>query len=331
MLNRHHGRSVPTSKEGSMRGRNLRRSTKVRDLRRATRSSGGGARMRIPSGRRVRLPSSGRGGRSGGGIGFGGLIVVVIVAWMLGINPLTLLSGGGLGGSTGQVVAPSQPPSAPFNPDVDDELADLSARVLGDTEDVWTRKFEERGMRYDPPTLTLFSGQVQSACGFASAASGPFYCPADRGVFLDLSFFGELSRRFGAPGDFAQAYVIAHEVGHHIQNQLGILGRFNEMRRRMNERDANAMSVRIELQADCLAGVWGHEAAARGLLERGDLDEALNAASQIGDDTLQRRAQGYVVPESFSHGTSDQRMRWFSIGFESGDMGRCDTLAARTL
>lgn len=313
-----------------MRWRNMRRSTKVRDLRRASRAPGrsGGSRMRIPSGRRMRIPSGRGGARAGGGIGLGGIVVVVIVAWVLGINPLTLLSGGGL---TGQATSPAQQGGEPFNPGAGDELADFSARVLGDTEDVWAREFEERGMRYEPPTLTLFSGQVQSACGFASSASGPFYCPPDRGVFLDLSFFSELSRRFGAPGDFAQAYVIAHEVGHHIQNQLGILGRFNEMRRRMSERDANAMSVRVELQADCLAGVWGHDAAARGLLERGDLDEALNAASQIGDDTMQRRAQGYVVPESFSHGSAEQRMRWFSVGFENGDMSQCDTLEAQSL
>jgi uncharacterized protein len=314
-----------------MRWRNMRRSTKVRDLRRASRSPSGmgGSRMRIPSGRRVRIPS-GRGSRAGGGLGLGGIVVMVIIAWALGINPLTLLTGGTTGGG-GQFSPAPQQTSEPFNPGQGDEVADFASRVLGDTEDVWAVKFDERGMRYEPPTLTLFSGQVQSACGFASSASGPFYCPPDRGVFLDLSFFAELSRRFGAPGDFAQAYVIAHEVGHHIQNQLGILGRFNEARRRMSERDANAMSVRVELQADCLAGVWGHDAAARGLLERGDLDEALNAASQIGDDTMQRRAQGYVVPESFSHGSAEQRMRWFSVGFESGDMGQCDTFEARSL
>ncbi|MEQ8658551.1 MAG: neutral zinc metallopeptidase [Hyphomicrobiales bacterium] len=314
-----------------MRWRNMRRSTKVRDLRRASRSPSGmgGSRMRIPSGRRVRIPSGG-GSRAGGGLGIGGIIIMVIIAWALGINPLTLLTGGTSGGG-GQFSPSQQQTSEPFNPGQGDELADFASRVLGDTEDVWATKFDEQGMRYDPPTLTLFSGQVQSACGFASSASGPFYCPPDRGVFLDLSFFAELSRRFGAPGDFAQAYVIAHEVGHHIQNQLGILGRFNEARRRMSERDANAMSVRVELQADCLAGVWGHDAAARGLLERGDLDEALNAASQIGDDTMQRRAQGYVVPESFSHGTAEQRVRWFGIGFDGGDMNQCDTFEARQL
>ena len=313
-----------------MRWRNMRRSTKVRDLRRASRTPGGfgSSRIRLPSGRRARLPSGRGGSRRGGGIGLGGIVVLLVIAWALGINPLTLLTGGG---STGQLTSPAQQRGEPFNPGADDELAEFSARVLGDTEDVWAREFQERGMRYDPPTLTLFSGQVQSACGFASSASGPFYCPPDRGVFLDLSFFAELSRRFGAPGDFAQAYVIAHEVGHHIQNQLGILGRFNEMRRRMSERDANAMSVRVELQADCLAGVWGHDAALRGLLERGDLDEALNAASQIGDDTMQRRAQGYVVPESFSHGSAEQRMRWFSAGFQSGDMSQCDTFEAERL
>lgn len=314
-----------------MRWRTMRRSTKVRDLRRAARTPGGfgGSRMRIPSGRRVRIPSGRGGSRAGGGLGLGGIVVMLIIAWALGINPLTLLTGGTGGG--GSFAPTQQQTSEPFNPGANDELADFTARVLGDTEDVWAVKFQEQGMRYEPPTLTLFSGQVRSACGFASSASGPFYCPPDRGVFIDLSFFADLSRRFGAPGDFAQAYVIGHEVGHHIQNQLGILGRVNEARRRMSERDSNAMSVRVELQADCLAGVWGHDAAARGLLETGDLDEALNAASQIGDDTMQRRAQGYVVPESFSHGSAQQRMRWFSVGFESGDMNQCDTFQANTL
>lgn len=314
-----------------MRWRNMRRSTKVRDLRRAARAPSG-SRMRIPSGRRVRLPSGRGSSRAGGGLGLGGLVVVVIIAWALGINPLTLLSGGGIDAGSGQL-APTggQQTSEPFQPGANDELADLAARVLGDTEDIWIAQFDQRGMRYDPPTLTFFTGQVQSACGFASAASGPFYCPPDRGVFVDLSFFGELARRFGAPGDFAQAYVIAHEVGHHIQNQLGILGRFNELRRRLSETEANAMSVRVELQADCLAGVWGHYAAARDLLDPGDLDEALNAATQIGDDTMQRRARGYVVPESFSHGTAEQRSRWFGIGFETGAMEQCDTFEARSL
>lgn len=314
-----------------MRWRNMRRSTKVRDLRRAARAPSG-SRMRIPSGRRVRLPSGRGSSRASGGFGLGGLVVVVIIAWALGINPLTLLSGGGIDAGSGQL-APTggQQTSEPFQPGANDELADLAARVLGDTEDIWIAQFDQRGMRYDPPTLTFFTGQVQSACGFASAASGPFYCPPDRGVFVDLSFFGELARRFGAPGDFAQAYVIAHEVGHHIQNQLGILGRFNELRRRLSETEANAMSVRVELQADCLAGVWGHYAAARDLLDPGDLDEALNAATQIGDDTMQRRARGYVVPESFSHGTAEQRSRWFGIGFETGAMEQCDTFEARSL
>lgn len=284
--------------------------------------------MRIPSGRRVRIPS----GRSGGGgLGLGGLVVVVLIAWVLGINPLSLISGGDVGGTVGQFQAPSQQRAEPFIPSAGDELAEMSARVLGDTEDLWAREFEARGMRYDPPTLTLFTGQVHSACGFSSSASGPFYCPPDQGVFLDLSFFDELGRRFGAPGDFAQAYVIAHEVGHHVQNQLGILDQYNEARARMNERDANALLVRVELQADCLAGVWGHSAAQRGLLERGDLDEALNAANQVGDDTIQQRTQGYVVPETFSHGTAEQRRRWFSAGFESGRMEECDTFNTNTL
>ena len=175
--------------------------------------------------------------------------------------------------------------------------------------------------------MVVFSGQVQSACGFASAASGPFYCPGDKQVYIDLDFFDELANRFGASGDFAQAYVIAHEVGHHVQNLTGVLPKFNQARQRMNQADANAMSVRVELQADCYAGVWANHTDQKGLLEAGDLDEALNAAFQIGDDTLQKRSQGYVVPESFNHGTSAQRKRWFLKGYQSGDEDSCDTFS----
>jgi predicted metalloprotease len=180
-------------------------------------------------------------------------------------------------------------------------------------------------MTYEEPKLTLFSGQIRSACGFASAASGPFYCPNDRKVYLDTSFFQQLSQQFGASGDFAEAYVIAHEVGHHVQNLTGILPKFNEMRQSMSETEANHMSMQVELQADCFAGVWGHFTDQKGLLEQGDAEEALNAAQQIGDDTLQKRTQGYVVPESFNHGTSAQRVKWFKRGFDSGKLSDCDT------
>ena len=189
------------------------------------------------------------------------------------------------------------------------------------------RSSKMRGQTYPQPKLVLFSDRVRSACGSASSATGPFYCPGDQKVYIDLGFYQELRTRFEAPGDFAQAYVIAHEVGHHIQNVTGILPKFNEMRRSMSETEANKMSIRVELQADCYAGVWGHYTNQKGLLDNGDLDEALNAATQIGDDALQRRTQGYVVPDSFNHGTSAQRKRWFAKGFASGKVGACDTFS----
>jgi predicted metalloprotease len=201
--------------------------------------------------------------------------------------------------------------------------------VLGDTEDTWSRLFSQGGGTYEPPRLVLFSDAVQSACGQASAAVGPFYCPPDRQVYLDLQFFRELSERFGAPGEFARAYVIAHEIGHHVQNLLGISERVQRQRARMDQASANALSVRLELQADCYAGVWGHSAARRNFLEPGDVEAALKAASAIGDDRLQRQSRGAVVPESFTHGSSAQRVQWFRTGLDSGDVRRCDTFAAR--
>ena len=197
--------------------------------------------------------------------------------------------------------------------------------VLAETEDVWNGIFQASGSTYKEPALVLFAGQVRSACGFASSASGPFYCPGDQKVYLDTTFFDQLDRQFGASGDFAQAYVVAHEVGHHVQNLTGILPKFNQMRQQMSETEANEMSMRVELQADCFAGVWGHFTAQKGLLEDGDVEEALNAAQQIGDDTLQKRTQGYVVPESFNHGTSAQRQKWFAAGLKSGKLSDCDT------
>src|SRR5690606_18291730 len=208
-----------------------------------------------------------------------------------------------------------------------DEVTQFARTVLAETEDVWGGIFQSRGQTYTPPTMVLFSDSVGSACGLASSASGPFYCPGDRKVYIDLSFFNELANRFNASGDFAQAYVLAHEVGHHVQNLLGILPKFNQMRQTMNEVQANQMSVRVELQADCFAGVWGYYTEQKGILESGDLEEALNAAHQIGDDTLQRRSQGYVVPESFNHGTSAQRAKWFQRGFDSGKLESCDTFS----
>jgi predicted metalloprotease len=282
-----------------------------------------GAGGRSPRGG-LRIPM-GRGGvrRAGGGLGIGSIILILIVSWALGINPLTLLSGDT--GSTGGGYEQQQTQNAaPAN----DETTAFVRTVLAETEDTWNGIFQAGGETYQEPTLVLFSGQVESACGFASSATGPFYCPGDQKVYLDTAFFQDLRQQFGASGDFAEAYVIAHEVGHHVQNLLGILPRFNQARQQMSEVDANRMSVRVELQADCFAGVWGKFTDQKGILEQGDLQEALNAAQQIGDDTLQRKSQGYVVPESFNHGTSAQRMEWFRRGFESGDMNSCDTFSA---
>ena len=270
----------------------------------------------------IRIPIGG-GGRRGGGLSIGGIVVVLILCWITGINPLTLLSGGDIGFNQGGGYEQSQPQRTPAN----DEMTSFVRTVLAETEDTWKNIFAANGETYQEPTLVLFSNQVESACGFASSASGPFYCPGDRKVYLDTTFFNELNQRFGAAGDFAEAYVVAHEVGHHVQNLLGILPRFNQARQRMSETEANQMSVRVELQADCFAGVWGKHTDQKGLLSEGDIDEALNAAQQIGDDTLQKRSHGYVLPESFNHGTSAQRMQWFKRGLDSGDMQACDTFS----
>ncbi|HTR59569.1 MAG TPA: neutral zinc metallopeptidase [Casimicrobiaceae bacterium] len=277
--------------------------------------------------------------RSGGpGIGFGGplrlgggaIIVIIVISLLFGKNPLdvlALLSGGGAPSVQTESVQPPVPRPGPHQPP--DPQREFVARVLGDTEDVWDGIFRQLGSRYQRPKLVLFHGQVASACGLSSAAVGPFYCPGDRDVYLDLSFFQELSQRFGAPGDFARAYVIAHEVGHHVQNQLGLM---DEVQRRVAgapERVRNQLSVRQELQADCLAGVWGHSAAKRGLIDQRDVEQGIAAAMAVGDDRLQQRARGYVVPEQFTHGSSEQRARWFRIGLESGDIRQCDTFASR--
>lgn len=254
------------------------------------------------------------------GGGLGGVILVIIII-LLGGNPQQLLNqmgqgptGGGGGSISGGTVPPGQEASA-----------DLVKRVLGDTEDVWNEIFRQQGRNYVEPTLVLFTDRVESACGIAGSATGPFYCPADSKLYIDLSFFDELSQRFGAPGDFAQAYVVAHEVGHHVQNLLGISDKMHQARRTMSETEYNELSVRLELQADYFAGVWAnHAQASRQILERGDVEEALRCAAAIGDDRLQRQAQGYVVPESFTHGTSEQRARWFRKGLETGDINAAD-------
>ncbi len=260
----------------------------------------------------------------GGGIG---TIVLVLVAMYFGVDPTPLLQGmqeSGTASSSG---------SRPTEEDLkNDPLADMVAVVVGDTEDVWNEIFAAQGRRYEPPTLVMFTGATRSACGLGQAAMGPFYCPADRKAYIDLSFYDQMRTRFKAPGDFAQAYVIAHEIGHHVQNLLGISGQVHQMKQRVGTEEANALSVRLELQADCLAGVWALRAdKARNILEAGDIEEALNAASAIGDDTLQRQSRGTVVPESFTHGTSAQRQRWFRIGLGSGDPDSCDTFSVDRL
>ena len=287
-------------------------------------------------------PGGGRGGGfplGGGGMKLGGgaLVVVVILSLLFGVNPLQFLGGEGPVG----VPAPAPVPAPGYGPKVSvppsspqaaaDPAKDFAARVLGDTEDVWTALFTAMGTRYEKPKLVLFRGQVRSACGTASTAVGPFYCAGDRSVYLDTAFFNELSTRFRAPGDFAQAYVIAHEVGHHVQNLMGVMQQFDRQSQRATERERNALSVRLELQADCFAGVWGYFAAKRNLLEPGDLEEGLRAASAVGDDQVQKRAQGYVVPDAFTHGAAEQRMRWFKTGLGSGDPRVCNTFAAKQI
>jgi uncharacterized protein len=282
------------------------------------RGMGGGFGM--PGGG-MRIPIGGR-----GGIGIGGIIVLLLLWLFFGINPLELLSGGG-------VQIPSQTEAPTRTGEVgNDQTTDFVARVLGSTERVWAEKFKAMGRRYDPPTLVLFSGAVQSACGMAQAAMGPFYCPPDQKVYIDLSFFEEMASRFGASGDFAQAYVVAHEVGHHVQKLLGLADKVTQARMQAPEAEANDLSVRMELQADCYAGVWAKSADdSAQILESGDIEEGLNAATAIGDDRLQKRSQGYVVPESFTHGSSEQRVRWFKRGLDTADMNQCDTFNAQSL
>ena len=309
-----------------MEWKGRRQSGNIEDRRGAGPSAGGrnpfgrGGGFRIPMG-------TGGARRAGGGFSFGTIIFLVVVYFIfksMGIDLLQVLGEGGTANTPG--FEQTETASRRSSPQ-EEETKAFMATVLAETEDAWNGIFKSSGVTYQEPKMVLFSGSVQSACGFASAASGPFYCPGDSKVYLDMSFFDELARKFDAAGDFAQAYVVAHEVGHHVQNLTGVLPRFNQQRRSMSEAEANRMSVRVELQADCYAGVWGHYTQQKGLLESGDLEEALNAATQIGDDTLQKRMQGYVVPESFNHGTSEQRRRWFKRGFDSGRVGDCDTFS----
>jgi len=263
---------------------------------------------------------------AGGGLGLGGIAIVVVISLAMGKNPMELL--GLVGQFTGGDTTTSQT-SAP----VDDEASRFVASILGETEDVWTQLFRQRGSSYSAPTLVLFTDQVRSACGAASSAMGPFYCPGDQQIYIDLGFFEQMRTRLGGGGEFAEAYVIAHEVGHHIQNLTGVVQQVNDARRRgQNIEGATGLLVRQELQADCYSGVWAHHAQRRhDWLEPGDIEQALNTASAIGDDQLQRQSRGAVVPDSFTHGTSEQRVRWFTRGFETGDLDRCDTFQAQSL
>jgi predicted metalloprotease len=260
----------------------------------------------------------------GGGLG---TVVLVLIAMFFGLDPGAFLQGGGPSVST-------EPPAAGTRaaPPAEDRLKDFVSVILADTEDTWKEIFRRMNREYREPPLVLFSGVVRSACGTAQSAVGPFYCPADHKVYLDLQFFGELRDRFRAPGEFAQAYVVAHEVGHHVQNLLGISDKVRAMQSRVGEREGNALSVRLELQADCFAGVWANNAnRSRQILEQGDVEAGLNAAAAIGDDRLQRQSRGQVVPDAFTHGSSAQRVRWFKRGLEAGAVRQCDTFAARDL
>ncbi len=276
---------------------------------------------------------SGSGRRLGGGrsIGLGTIVIALVAGWIFGINPLTVLGFLGGGGGSPADVAVSTPGAAKAPP-ADDRAALFVSTVLRDTEVVWTQVFQTSGKTYQVPKLVLFRGVTRTACGTGESAMGPFYCPGDGKVYIDLAFYDTLKSRMGAPGDFAQAYVVAHEVGHHVQNLMGITAKIDGMRGTVSQAQMNALSVRVELQADCLSGVWAHHSQrSKGWLEQGDIEEALNAASQIGDDTLQRKSQGTVVPESFTHGSSAQRVSWFKRGLQAGNVAQCDTFNSRQL
>lgn len=280
-----------------------------------------------------RRGDGGGGGGGGGGFSFGGgslsiggIIIALVVSWLFGINPATLLSAVSGGGTVQQQQAPAHATPA------SDKEAEFMRVVLADTEDTWTALFKQQGEQYVDPKLVLFTGCTGTACGTGQSATGPFYCPADQKVYIDLDFYRTMRERFRVSGEFAQAYVIAHEVGHHVQNLMGLSDKVHEAQQRSSEAAGNALSVKLELQADCFAGVWAfHANRSRQILEQGDVDAALAAATAIGDDALQRQAQGYVVPDSFTHGTSAQRTRWFKRGLESGEIGQCNTFEARQL
>ncbi|WP_285671659.1 KPN_02809 family neutral zinc metallopeptidase [Paralimibaculum aggregatum] len=322
-----------------MKWRGRRSSRNISDRRSGSGSGGGrggglgglGSILRggraAPQGR-----SRGRVTRRRGGIGLIGIVVLLVGMYFgLDLAPFLTAMQGGDGG--GMVPAPREAGQSPAGPNtIDDETEEFVAVVLADTEEVWTAEFARHDAAYAEPTLVLFAGQVRSACGFASAASGPFYCPADRQIYLDTDFFRTLERQLGARGDFARAYVIAHEVAHHVQNLMGVMAETARARRGASAAEANAISVMVELQADCLAGLWAQRAERRfGSLEPGDIEEAMNAAAQIGDDALQRRSQGHVVPDSFTHGSSAQRQRWFAAGYRGAGIGACDTFSAERL
>lgn len=296
-----------------MKWENNRQSDNVQDMR----GRGGGGMF-------------GGGRRAGGrGLGLGTIVIALLAGWIFGINPMTLL---GIFGGAGDMVSGTQAPQTQSVPagTPQDDMGRFVAAVLGGTEDAWGTLFRASGSQYRAPKLVLFEGAVGTACGTGQSAMGPFYCPGDEKVYIDLSFYETLRRQLGAPGDFAQAYVIAHEVGHHVQNLMGITSQMDRMRGRVSEREYNALSVRLELQADCFAGIWAHHnQKSKDILEPGDVDEALNAAAAIGDDALQRKSQGTVVPDSFTHGTSEQRQRWFHRGLQSGSVQDCDTFSAR--
>jgi uncharacterized protein len=295
-----------------MKWEDQRRSDNVEDRR-----SGGGG---MPGGGGIRL---------GGGVGIGTIIIAFLAAWIFGINPATIigvLGGGGAGPAVSAPQAPARQPPA------DDQASNFVRSVLASTEDVWRVQMSKAGVPYKDPKLVLFRGVTQSGCGMGQSAMGPFYCPADQKIYIDLNFFETMRTKLGSGGDFAYAYVVAHEVAHHVQNQLGITGKVDAMRGRVSETQMNQLSVRVELQADCLAGVWTHHSQqGKGWLEQGDLEEAMNAASQIGDDMMQRRGGGYVVPESFTHGSSKQRVEWFRRGVQSGSVQQCNTFDAQRL
>jgi predicted metalloprotease len=302
-----------------MRLDKMRRSSNVEDAR-GQRASGGG------------LGGLGGGGRGGLKLGLGGIVLALLASWLLGIDPrvalgvaqvgTSVMGGGGAAG--GSAAAPAAALGTPT-----DAAGDAASAVLGDTEETWTEIFKAGGAQYKPPVLKLFSGEVVTACGRANSGAGPFYCPGDQKVYIDLSFWNELETQFKAAGDFAQAYVIAHEVGHHIQTITGISKQVREAQSRASKAQQNQLQVLMELQADCYAGIWAHHAErSRQILEQGDIEEALAAASAVGDDTIQKRMQGYVQPESFTHGTAQQRTQWFKRGLETGSMQACDTFKA---